>query len=186
MAKRRIKLLIIVAGVGLVLAAKVSTSYAHTLAKDGKISAFLHIAPDDKPQPGKVNDVHFYYNDQDFRFTTEGCDCDVTVKEGEKTLYKGILPAVGVRVGELKVFLPDNNFSYDVIVSGTPKTAGFFQPFKLNFDIDVGNPPPQPVKPKTNYIFIPVIGVVLLAAGLKYYQTVSNRAKIKGQGGENG
>lgn len=152
---------------------------AHTLAVDGKISAFLHIDPNDKPQPGKINTVHIYFNDQDFRFTTEGCNCLIKVNEGKKILYKGILPAVAIRTGQLKIFLPDNNFSYDVVVSGTPKTAGFFQPFKLNFDIDVGNPPPGPV-PKTNHakLFIP-LAVFLVAGVVGGYVILHKKARIK-------
>lgn len=122
----------------------IGTAGAHTLAKDGKISAFLHIAPDDKPRPGRFNTVHFYFNDQDFRFSMEGCFCNASVKEDKKTLFKGALAAEDIRVGKLDVLLPDNNKAYDVVVSGTPKTSGYFQPFKLKFDIDVGKPPPQP------------------------------------------
>jgi hypothetical protein len=129
---------------GLLILAFPAAAQAHTLAKDGRISAFLHIAPDDKPLPGRINTVHFYFNDQDFRFSMEGCDCSVKVNQDKKVLYKGILPAEAPRVGKINVFLPDNNFSYGVVVSGTPKTAGFFQPFTLKFDIDVGNPPPEP------------------------------------------
>ena len=134
---------------------------AHTLAKDGKISAFLHIAPDDVPKPGKVNTVHFYFNDQDFRFSMEDCFCNVSVKEGKKTLYSGVLPAEDLRVGKINVLLPDNNFSYDVAVNGTPKADGFFQPFKLKFDIDVGNPPPQADSSSHNWIW--VLAVVIVA-----------------------
>ncbi len=144
---------------------------AHTLARDGKISAFLHIAPNDKPLPGKINTVHIYYNDQDFRFTTEGCDCKIKVTDSEKVLYNGSLPAVAPRVGELKVLLPDNNISYRVAVSGVPKTAGFFQPFKLNFDIDVGHPPPdKPKQSNTGEILAGLSAVIVLVTAASYYK----------------
>lgn len=145
--------------------APVGVAKAHTLAKDGRISAFLHIAPDDKPKPGKVNTVHFYFNDQDFRFSMEGCFCNATVKEHKKTLFKGALIAEDIRVGKLNVRLPDNNKSYDVVVNGTPKTAGFFQPFKLKFDIDIGNPPPQTDSSSHKWVFLAVGTVVLISAG---------------------
>lgn len=152
-------------------------AHAHTLAKDGKISAFLHIAPDDKPQPGKVNTVHFYFNDQDFRFTMEGCFCNASVKEDNKVLFKGSLTAEDIRVGKLNVFLPDNNKSYDVIVSGAPKTAGFFQPFKLKFDIDVGNPPPETVPSGRSWTWAVVIIAVLCAVASIAYRVIRSRLK---------
>ena len=152
--------------------------YAHTLAKDGKISAFLHIAPDDKPLPGKINTVHFYFNDQDFRFSMDGCVCNVSVKEGQRSLYEGILPAEDTRVGKINVLLPDNNFSYDVVVSGTPKAAGFFQPFKLKFDIDVGNPPPREPAKRNPWLLVTVAGLIIAAAVAAFY-SFKRKAKIK-------
>lgn len=153
-------------------------AYAHTLAKDGKISAFLHIAPDDKPVPGKVNTVHFYFNDQDFRFNMDGCDCSVSVKEGKRTLYQGALPAEEPRVGKINVLLPDNNVSYDVAVSGAPKAAGFFQPFKLKFDIDVGNPPPE-IPSKSNPWPLLIAGALIIAAGAVTFYMFKRSGKIK-------
>ena len=148
---------------------KPNLAAAHNLAKDGKISAFLHIEPDDQPQSGKINTVHIYFNDQDFRFTTEGCDCRIKLTQGKQVLYNGVLPAAGARVGELKALLPKNNFSYGVVVSGTPKTAGFFQPFKLNFDIDVGTPPPVLPAPKSRLkIFVAAMALIILVAGAGY------------------
>jgi hypothetical protein len=160
---RRLTLMLLTAGLLALL--PTSITGAHTLAKDGKISAFLHIAPNDKPQPGKVNTVHFYFNDQDFRFSMEGCFCNASVKEGAKLLYKGDLAAEDTRVGKINVLLPDDNKSYDVVVSGTPKTAGFFQPFKLKFDIDVGNPPPE-ADPSSRYWIRPAVILAAAGAGL--------------------
>jgi hypothetical protein len=164
--------------IGLAAMAFPSAAQAHTLAKDGRISAFMHIAPDDKPAPGKTNTIHFYFNDQDFRFTMEGCDCSVKISEGKKILYKGGLQAEEPRVGKINVFLPDNNFSYDVVVSGSPKTAGFFQPFTLKFDIDVGNPPPTPPPVshwKTGWVIIAAIAVL----GSALYRPIKRRFIIK-------
>jgi hypothetical protein len=155
---------------------KPGLSWAHTLAKDGKISAFLHIEPNDQPRPGQINTIHIYFNDQDFRFTTEGCDCKIKLTEGQQILYNGILPASGDRVGQLKALLPKDNFSYDVVVSGTPKTAGFFQPFKLKFDIDVGTPPPVAPPPQSHIkLFAAATVVVLLATGSGYYALIRKK-----------
>jgi len=170
-------LLILVTAVFAALSSASSVS-AHTLATDGRISAFLHIAPDDVPRPGKTNTVHFYFNDQDFRFSLEGCDCSAQVKQGKDTLYKGGLAAEARRVGRINVFLPLNNFSYDVIVKGTPKTAGFFQPFTLKFDIDVGHPPPAPppAKHRISWLLVPV---VLAAAGYWLFRQRHSRLIMK-------
>jgi hypothetical protein len=150
---------------------------AHTLAQDGRISAFLHIAPDDKPKPGKVNTIHFYFNDKDSRFSMEGCFCDVSVKEGDRTLYKGVLPAEDLRVGKINVLLPDNNFSYDVVVNGTAKTAGYFQPFKLIFDIGVGNPPPE-VPQKHSHWLLAAGGILAAGSGtVVLYPPLRRRVK---------
>lgn len=139
---------------------------AHTLAKDGKISAFLHIAPDDQPKPGKINTVHFYFNDQDFRFMMENCFCNASVKEDKQILFKGNLTTEDVRVGKLTVLLPDNNKSYDVVVNGTPKTAGFFQPFNLKFDIDVGTPPPKAAPASHKWVWAAAVVAGGVSSGL--------------------
>jgi hypothetical protein len=150
---------------------------AHTLARDGRISAFLHIAPDDKPKPGKVNIIHFYFNDKDSRFSMEGCFCDVSVKEGDHTLYKGELPTEDLSVGKINVLLPDNNFSYDVVVQGTPKTAGYFQPFKLKFDIEVGNPPPEVPREHSHWLLAAGIMVIVSAVLVILYPPLRRRTK---------
>ena len=172
------RLVLIFASAVLVALTPIGVAAAHTLAKDGKISAFLHIAPDDKPMPGKVNTIHFYFNDQDFRFSMEGCFCNVSVKEAKKTLYKGALPAEDLRVGKINVLLPDNNFSYDVVVSGTPKTAGYFQPFKLKFDIDVGNPPPEQSTAR-NWWPIITIAALITSLGLSGLFLFLKKSKIR-------
>jgi hypothetical protein len=137
-----VKRLMMVLAAGLMLA--LSGSYpasAHTAAKDGKISALLHIDPNDDAKAGQVNIIHIYFNDLDERFTMEGCDCRIKINQDKEVLLDKPLDTAAVKTGTTKVFLPQDNFSYDVVASGTPKTAGFFQPFKLVFDIDVGNPP---------------------------------------------
>jgi len=151
---------------------------AHTLSKDGNISAFLHIDPDDKPVPGKVNTIHFYFNDQDFRFSMAGCLCNASVMEGSKVLYKGVLPADDLRVGKIKVFLPDNDVSYDVALSGKPKAAGYFQQFKLEFGIDVGKPPPKEPA-KRNIWPLVMVGVLIAAAVTTGFYTLKRRSKMK-------
>jgi hypothetical protein len=171
---RRIALALLFAG--LLALIPYGITRAHTLAKDGRISAFLHIAPDDKPRPGKVNTVHFYFNDQDFRFTMEGCFCNASVKEGNKVLFNGALAAEDTRVGKLNVFLPDNNESYDVAVSGIPKIAGFFQPFKLKFDIDAGNPPPEAKPSGHGWVWAAIIAAAA-AAVLAAYSPLRSRLK---------
>ena len=142
---------------------------AHSLAQDGRISAFLHIEPDDKPLLGQVNTIHFYFNDQDFRFTMEGCDCKIKFSEGKKALYNGALPAIATRTGQLKVLLPDNNVSYKVTISGTPKSAGFFQPFRLNFAINVGHPPPDPPPSHTMEYLAITAAAILTIGGIMFY-----------------
>jgi hypothetical protein len=174
MGLKPLKLIVVLMLVGLSFQFLRLPAYAHTLAKDGKISAFLHIDPDDKPVPGKINTVHFYFNDQDFRFSMEGCFCDANVSEGKKILYKGVLPASDLRVGKINVLLPDNNFSYDVVVSGAPKADGYFQPFKLKFNIDVGNPPPEATS-KHNYWLPAVLAAVIAGAGLAVFYALALR-----------
>lgn len=172
---RCFKLIIIAAAISVIFPA--GAARAHTLAKDGRISAFLHIAPDDQPKAGKINTVHFYFNDQDFRFTMEGCFCNASVKEDKQVLFKGPLAAEDIRVGKLNVLLPDDNKSYDVVVNGTPKTAGYFQPFKLKFDIDVGNPPPETDRPNHNW-FWAIFAVAVAGGGMALaYRPLRRRVK---------
>jgi hypothetical protein len=178
MGAKPLKLGLICLFVALVFMSLMPTAYAHTLAKDGKISAFLHIDPYDTPLPGKVNTIHFYFNDQDFRFSMDGCFCNVSVNEGKRAIYKGVLPASDLRVGKINVLLPDNNFSYDVVINGTPKAAGYFQPFKLKFDIDVGKPPPEPPARREAWPFV-VGSLLLIGCGSMSYYYLRKRAKIR-------
>ncbi len=143
---------------------------AHSLSSDGNISAFLHIAPTDKPQAGKLNDIFVYYNDQQFKFITGQCDCQIKVFEGNHSLYSGILPAVGTRTGELRIVLPKNNYSYGVVVSGQPITPKAFQAFNLKFDIDVGNPTSQPAA--NSRLFIPLTASIALAGSANYWPAI--------------
>lgn len=172
-------LIILLVFFGLLFTGPANQVFAHTLAKDGKISAFLHISPDDKAHYGKINDISIYYNDQDFRFTTEGCDCRIKITQDKKILYSGLLVASGSRVGELKLLLPNNNTTYDVVVSGTPKTAGFFQPFNLNFDIALGTPPPVPAPSENKNLAVPISGGLMLAGSIGYFSKFSKKHRIK-------
>ena len=171
------RLAVIFLAAGLLMPIFGTSALAHSLSEDGKISGFLHIAPDDTPQAGQLNDIRIYYNDQDFKFTTENCDCKIKITQNTASLYNGTLPASGMRIGEIKVLLPEDNQSYGVVVSGVPKTAGFFQPFKLNFDIKVGSPSKvvnEPQKKPT----IAVISGIILSGGIGL-GIVQKRAKIK-------
>jgi hypothetical protein len=134
-------LLIAAAGLFLDVSPKV---LAHQLAQDGSISAFLHVAPSDNPKPSAQNNLEVYFNDEQFKFNMADCDCRITVVQGVKQLLNSRLAAAAGRTGTAQVYLPKNNFSYGVIVTGIPKNSSAFQPFRLNFDIDVGNPASAP------------------------------------------
>jgi len=159
---------------GILLSAPVS---AHNLANDGNISAFLHISPVDKPQVGKINDIFIYYNDQQFKFSSSLCKCKIKVSEGSKVLYSGTLPAVGTRVGELKIDLPKDNYSYNVLVSGQPINKGSFQPFNLKFDIDLGDP--SRAQSGNKQLFIPVASTLVVAGSLKYLPKLRRQSNDK-------
>ena len=151
---------------GLVLALAGSyPALAHTAAEDGKISGLLHVDPDDIARAGRVNTLHIYFNDLDERFTMEGCDCRIKVKQNREVILNAPLGTSETKTGTTKVFLPQDNFSYEVIASGTPKTAGFFQPFKLKFDIDVGKPPLQPQAAEDGPNLLVRLGPVVVIAG---------------------
>jgi hypothetical protein len=162
------------------------TVAAHEGAKDGKISAFLHVDPDDKPKANAENLVHVYFNDQDGRFTMEGCDCHVKVTQGKLVRLDEPLAADDIKVGQFKVFLSQNNFSYDVVVSGTPKSAGFFQPFKLKFDIDAGTPVPEPQETGNGLKYLAGGLIILGLATVSSYSVITRRIKIKKEGDKHG
>jgi pyruvate/2-oxoacid:ferredoxin oxidoreductase beta subunit len=65
-----------------------------------------------------------------------------------------------------------------VVVSGTPKAAGFFQPFKLKFDVDVGNPPPKEPAKRNPWLLVTVAGLIFAAAVAVFY-SLKRKAKIK-------
>lgn len=175
------KHLIVVVAVALALGLTVSsTVFAHSAAEDGKISGLLHVDPDDIAQARRVNTFHIYFNDQDERFTMEGCDCRIKVKQNKEVILDAPLGISQIKSGTTKVFLPQDNFSYEVIASGTPKTAGFFQPFKLKFDIDVGKPPLQPQAAEDGpNLLVRGVPVVVFAGSIFGFITWRKRTRMK-------
>ncbi|MBX4201369.1 hypothetical protein KW803_00535 [Candidatus Saccharibacteria bacterium] len=143
---------------------------AHTEDKDGKISALLHIDPNDIARPGKENTIHVYFNDEDNRFTVEGCFCKVKITEAGKTISETVLRSAGSKIGAAGVYIPSDNTSYGVVVIGTPKTGGFFQPFRLNFDIDVGKPTLATESQKSNFgVYIIAGAGLIITAAIGYW-----------------
>jgi len=138
---------------------------AHVLKVDGDIGVVLHINPDDAPTTGDSTDYIFYFDDDTGKFSLSKCNCQVSIIENGNAIATKPLVITSSEVSEnhYTFMKPD---VYDIRVSGTPKTSGAFQPFKLDYEVRVtdGQTQTQPM-PAMLWIGMGMgIGLILLAA----------------------
>lgn len=145
---------------------------AHVLKVDAHIGAVLHINPDDNPTTGDSTDYILSFDDDTGKFSLPQCDCNVSIVENGQTIATKPLVVSSSEVSENHyTFLkPD---VYDMRFTGTPKTAGAFQPFTLDYEVRVtdgqANTQPMPVALWVGMGMM--IGLVLLAAYAMNYDT---------------
>lgn len=138
---------------------------AHVLKVDGTIGAVLHINPDDDPTAGSSTDYAMSFDDDTDRFSLPKCNCNVSIIENGQTIATEPLAASSDTVSENR-YTFDKPDVYTLRFTGTPKTAGAFQPFTLSYEVRVigGRPTTQSI-PVALWVGMGMgVGLLLLAA----------------------
>lgn len=138
---------------------------AHVLKVDGHIGAVLHINPDDNPTTGSPTDYIMSFDDDTGQFSLLKCNCTVSIIENGKVIAHKNLVVSSSEISEDRyTFLQPA--VYIMRFGGTPKKAGAFQPFELNYEVRVtdGRPNAQPIPPLLWVGLGMGVGLLLLAA----------------------
>lgn len=112
---------------------------AHTLKTDGEITVLLHTDPDDDPTADRPATILLAITDQTSQFNPADCDCLVTVAEKNRqllSLHPQASQQTSIYDFAVPVTFPDRAV-YQIMLSGTPKSAGQFQPFAVTYDLRV-------------------------------------------------
>lgn len=139
--------------------------YAHVLSTDGSIGAILHINPDDSAQSGLPTSYDLWFTDTGGTMRLADCDCNVTVKNNDKTVGSKPLEATS-DLDSSNTFTFPEPAVYALEVTGKPKNGASFQPFALSYSLRVtsGDVQTQSV-PAILWVGIAsAIGLIILAA----------------------
>lgn len=142
-------------------------SLAHELKSEGKISALIHINPDDDPIAGQNSEILFLISDKDKKFQAENCNCVASVIENDEVLFtsplfKGQTSYRGIFAPAIPFVFPHKGV-YTIILTGDPKNENLFQKFSLTYNIridkDASTPATPPFKKTLGYIV--TIGILI-------------------------
>lgn len=112
---------------------------AHNLQSDGSIGAVLHVDPEDDPIVGSQSSLFFEFKDKNNQFKPQTCDCSFLITKEEKEVFRQDLFANSdgsLESASVSFTFPEKGV-YKIIVTGSPKVAGAFQPFTLKYDLRV-------------------------------------------------
>ncbi len=138
---------------------------AHAFETDGNMTVILHVEPDDSPRAGQKQQLVFFYKDATQQFTSKNCNCRVTITRPDgSTSYSGLAQASGAQSNELS-YTFQSSAVYGLTLSGTPRSAGSFQPFVIRYDVHV-TPDPLRHGADTNSILSTVISLLTVTASL--------------------
>ena len=137
-------------------------AYAHFPATDKKMTVTLHIDPDDQAVAGKPTILHFIYDDQLGKYSNQKCDCRVTINEQGHQIFSG--PALPITEPSVYGNYVQPTFPkadvYALSLSGNPKEAGGFVPFKVSWNVRV-EPDPNAKSNNTKFYIIGFICLML-------------------------
>ncbi|MFI5157626.1 MAG: hypothetical protein ACHQF4_02105 [Sphingobacteriales bacterium] len=159
------------------------TVSAHTLKIDGDIGVILHTDPDDDPIAGQPTGLYFEITDRTKKFDPANCDCKFEVVQNGKEIFSEELFDPGQQVQSTPVvkYTFEAKGVYDIILQGTPKINGQFQPFKLDYNLRVNHTAPivdsagASQKPYNHTFHYVLIGIgVLIAFGMIGYDYYEN------------
>ncbi len=109
---------------------------AHVLKTDGTIGAVMHVSPDDNPRTGGPTPIIFFFDDSTGRFSLSKCICTLTIQRNGVTISARPLAITAAQISDDSYTFPEPG-RYNVQVSGQPKTAAAFEPFVLDYGLQV-------------------------------------------------
>jgi hypothetical protein len=139
-------------GLGLIVPAVLHSAIApqpvtaHEVETSGNVGAIIHIEPNDRPRAGTPSLVWFALVKRGGQpISLSDCNCAVSVyaqprQSGDRPIQQ---PALRAASAEGRSNLPSATVTfpragtYDVVLRGSPKTAGAFTPFQLSYTVTV-------------------------------------------------
>jgi hypothetical protein len=133
---------LIVAGLLLIVSMVVSPGIvqAHEEVTDGTMTVTMHIDPNDAPMAGVPQTLNFYFTDTPSKFGLKNCACTLEISSPQSQTLSNQLHFVGDNHGAWPVTF-ERAQTYSAKVSGSPKKAGTFAPFKATYEIQVARNP---------------------------------------------
>ncbi|MEK7585580.1 MAG: YcnI family protein [Patescibacteria group bacterium] len=127
---------------------------AHIMLQDQSIFVLLHAEPGDDPIIGEPATLYFSVTDKNKQFNSTDCDCRLSISLKKRSIYEGEIGANKIpnsRVLQTTFTFPRAGI-YEVVLTGQPKTALAFQPFKLTYNFRVSRESDDPPSPLTSYL----------------------------------
>ncbi len=150
-------------------------AWAHELETDGTISGILHFEPDDSPTSGVPVSFILFMNDSAGHFSLAKCDCAVTAIENGKVVATTPLKPDTQSFPSGTITFPRAG-TYELIVHGTPKVVGAFQPFTLHYSEAVAQGPATgPVSATTMVLLGSAVVIASASLGACWLQFRSNK-----------
>jgi hypothetical protein len=147
-----------------------SAALAHVVKSEGSIGAILHVDPGDEPAAGEQSTIFLEFKDTAGKLNLSNCDCRIVIKVGDKEILNQSFEGAenSLLSGVIPVTFPEKNI-YIMTVTGTPKLADEFSPFKLEYDIRVATDKTQTAAAtknenwwKAHIIYLAGAGLILL------------------------
>lgn len=146
-----------------------SSAYAHSLKKDGVISAVLHVQPDDTPLSNQPTEYTLFLHDSSQRFSMAQCDCTVNVERDGKTILSQPLNLNAQNTISGTVTFPHEG-AYEIIFRGKPVVQDAFQPFTLRYVERVKQNPEVDQQPSSTFTYSMaaiVVSLIVIAFCIK-------------------
>jgi hypothetical protein len=114
---------------------------AHTVKTSGDVAATFHLEPSHNPKAGEPSNVWFALTKAGGEvIPLEACNCQLVVKQAEKTIAQPVLKPINAEqyqgIPSSDIVFPTVGI-YQLEISGQPKVAEAFKPFKLNYEVTV-------------------------------------------------
>ncbi len=144
---------------------------AHEVASDGTMEAILHLDPSDEgPLAGQVQTITVYYNDQNQRFNTAKCSCQISIfNRGQKIASLKTLALSASSSQAYYAFTEPG--SYQVKVSGKPSAGSNISTFNISFPVSVEVVPSEKSSANNSTIYLSITATaafLILSLGSVY------------------
>jgi hypothetical protein len=140
-------------------------AFAHFLAVDSSVSAYLHIDPDDDPIAGQPTKLYFLtITDSNKKMDLKNCDCQVTIKQDDKTLFSAPLVKStnknSLDAGSVGYTFPEQGV-YTIQFTGKPMNGTKLHSFDLSWDFRVNHGTTQQQRQTIPLQYVVVFGIIL-------------------------